>query len=71
MSEFIAPEGRRTLVKVIGREDPGEVLADSKTFGGRTLHLEAVAVRFPLDGLCAYYDPEKLESWDGRTQQPS
>lgn len=68
MNEFIAPEGTRKLVKVFGREDPGEVLGQDHTFGGRTWHVEAVAVRFPMDGLCAYYDPAKLEPWDEQTQ---
>ncbi|MFF2031083.1 hypothetical protein [Arthrobacter sp. NPDC058192] len=63
MSEFIAPENTRRLVKVIGRTDPGEVLGQVATFGGRTINITPLAIRFPLDGLCAYYDEDSVKPW--------
>lgn len=63
MGEYMTPESLRYLVKVIGRDDPGEVLGTAQSFGGRKWNLEPLAVRFPLDGLCAFYDEEMVKPW--------
>jgi hypothetical protein len=68
MSDETRPKSAYPLVKVIGRDDPAEVLASGHTFGGFRSKVETVAVRFPLDGLCAYYDEDMVEPWDGEAQ---
>lgn len=68
MSEYITPETTRRLVKVVGRDDPGEVLGQAQTFGGRKSNLVPLAVRFPSDGLCAYYDENSVDPWIGSAQ---
>jgi hypothetical protein len=55
MGEYITPASKRKLVKVIGREELGEVVHGGHNFGALS-NVYCVGVRFPSDGFCGYYD---------------
>lgn len=63
MSEFITPEQDRKLVKVIGREDIGEVVHGGHNFGSMTA-VYCVGIHFPSDGFCGYYDSRRVTYLD-------
>jgi len=55
MSGYITTEDKRRLVKVIGRDEPGEVVHGGHNFGSMGA-VYCVGVRFPSNGFCGYYD---------------
>lgn len=62
--EFLVPVNKRKYVTVPGRTDIGEVVVGGMNFG--SLHsIYAVGVHFPLDGMCAYYDSNRVTYVDG------
>lgn len=59
MTNFITPENKRKLVKVIGREDVGEIVHGGHNFGSLGA-VYCVGVHFPLDGFCGYYSADRV-----------
>lgn len=63
MSHYMTPENKRQLVKVIGREDVGEIVHGGHNFGSVS-PVYCVGVHFPSDGFCGYYDKTKVTYLD-------
>lgn len=59
MSIYITPENKRKLVKVMGREDLGEIVHPGHNFGSLGA-VYCVGVHFPLDGFCGYYSADRV-----------